>query len=101
MYYSWKGLCSAHGNAVVIRELSLYPQSLLAELTVLQYHNMCVRGGGGGVAQIPLQPTHLLKVGPAKLIELWPLNYSSLLIFIGNEHETLQTWLAVHDTCNR
>ena len=34
MYYSWKGLCSGHGNAVVIRELSLYPQSLLAKLTV-------------------------------------------------------------------
>ena len=26
MYYSWKGLCSGHGNAVVIREVSLYPQ---------------------------------------------------------------------------
>ena len=34
MYYSWKGLCSGHENAVVIRELSLYPQSLLAKLTV-------------------------------------------------------------------
>ena len=28
------GLCSGHGNSVVIRELSLYPQSLLAKLTV-------------------------------------------------------------------
>ena len=36
MYYRWKGLCSGHGNAVVIRELSLYPQSLLAKLTVLE-----------------------------------------------------------------
>ena len=34
MYYSWKGLCSGHGNSVVIGELSLYPQSLLAKLTV-------------------------------------------------------------------
>ena len=28
------GLCSGHGNSVVIRELSLYPQPLLAKLTV-------------------------------------------------------------------
>ena len=28
------GLCSGHGHSVVIRELSLYPQSLLAKLTV-------------------------------------------------------------------
>ena len=28
MYYSGMGLCSGHGNSVVIRELSLYPQSL-------------------------------------------------------------------------
>ena len=34
MYYSGMGLCSGHGNSVVIRELSLYPQSLLAKLTV-------------------------------------------------------------------
>ena len=34
MYSSWKGLCSGHGNSVVVRELSLYPQSLLAKLTV-------------------------------------------------------------------
>ena len=35
MYYSGMGLCSGHGNSVVIRELSLYPQSLLAKLTVV------------------------------------------------------------------
>ena len=29
------GLCSGHENSVVIRELSLYPQSLFAKLTVL------------------------------------------------------------------
>ena len=34
MYYSGMGLCSGYGNSVVIRELSLYPQSLLAKLTV-------------------------------------------------------------------
>ena len=34
MYSSGMGLCSGHGNFVVIRELSLYPQSLLAKLTV-------------------------------------------------------------------
>ena len=34
MYYSWMGLCSGHEHSVVIRELSLYPQSLLAKLTV-------------------------------------------------------------------
>ena len=34
MYYSGMGLCSGHGNSVAIRELSLYPQSLLAKLTV-------------------------------------------------------------------
>ena len=34
MYYSWMGLSSGHGNSVVIRELSLYPQPLLAKLTV-------------------------------------------------------------------
>ena len=39
MYYSWMGLCSGHGHSVVIRELSLYPQSLLAKLTVLA--NLC------------------------------------------------------------
>ena len=33
MYYSWMELCSGHGNSVVIRELSSYPQSLLAKLT--------------------------------------------------------------------
>ena len=31
---SGMGLCSGHGNSVVIRELSLYPQSVLAKLTV-------------------------------------------------------------------
>ena len=35
MYSSGMGLCSGHGNSVVIRELSLYPQSLLAKLTVV------------------------------------------------------------------
>ena len=34
MYYSGMGLSSGHGNSVVISELSLYPQSLLAKLTV-------------------------------------------------------------------
>ena len=33
MCHSWMGLCSGHENYVVIRELSLYPQSLLAKLT--------------------------------------------------------------------
>ena len=37
MYYSRMGLCSGHGNSVVIRELSLDPKSLLAKLTVLDY----------------------------------------------------------------
>ena len=37
MYYSWMGLCSGHGNSVVIRELSLYPQSLLAKSTVIYF----------------------------------------------------------------
>ena len=32
--YRWNELCSGHGNSVVVRELSLYPQSLLAKLTV-------------------------------------------------------------------
>ena len=32
--YSWMGLCSGHEISVVIRELSLHPQSLLAKLTV-------------------------------------------------------------------
>ena len=41
MYYSWKGLCSGHGNAVVIHELSLYPQSLLAKLTVVPMFTSC------------------------------------------------------------
>ena len=31
------GLCSGHGSSVVIHELSLYPQSLLAKLTVRGY----------------------------------------------------------------
>ena len=34
MYYSGMGLCSGHGHSVVIRELSLYPKSLIAKLTV-------------------------------------------------------------------
>ena len=34
MCHSWMGLCSEHDNYVVIRELSLYPQSLIAKLTV-------------------------------------------------------------------
>ena len=36
MYYSGMRLCAGHENSVVIRELSLYPQSLLAKLTVVQ-----------------------------------------------------------------
>ena len=32
------GLCSGHGNSVVIRELSLYQQLLLAKLTVCIFH---------------------------------------------------------------
>ena len=32
------GLCSGHGNSVVIRELSLYQQSLLVKLTVCIIH---------------------------------------------------------------
>ena len=35
MYHSGMGLCAGHGNSVVIHELSLYPKSLLAKLTVL------------------------------------------------------------------
>ena len=34
-YFEVDGTCSGHGNSVVIRELSLYPQSLLAKLTVV------------------------------------------------------------------
>ena len=45
MYYSGMGLCSGHGNSVVIRELSLYPQSLLAKLTVS--HTSIILGTGG------------------------------------------------------
>ena len=40
------GLCSGHGNSVVIRELSLYPQPLLAKLTVcliLVHHAVSVQ----------------------------------------------------------
>ena len=37
MYYCWMGLCSGHGHSVVIREFLLYPQSLLAKLTVHAY----------------------------------------------------------------
>ena len=33
------GLCSGHGNSVAIRELSFYPQSLLAKLTVVVMFN--------------------------------------------------------------
>ena len=33
------GLCSGHGHFVVIRELSLYPQSLLAKLTVEKFRD--------------------------------------------------------------
>ena len=33
--YRKNGLCSGHGHSVLIREMSLYPQSLLAKLTVL------------------------------------------------------------------
>ena len=33
------GLCSGHRNSVVIRELSLYPQSLLAKLSVMRLRN--------------------------------------------------------------
>ena len=40
MYYSGMGLCSGHGNSVVIREFSLCPQSLLAKLTVLDSHGV-------------------------------------------------------------
>ena len=44
--HSWMGLCSGHGNSVVIRELSLHPQSLLAKLTVYRYvpyNSTCLR----------------------------------------------------------
>ena len=37
------GLCSGYGNSVVIRELSLYPQSLLAKLTVHVYSTLVSR----------------------------------------------------------
>ena len=40
MYYSGMGLCSGHGHSVVIRELSLYPQSLLAKWTVFLIYNL-------------------------------------------------------------
>ena len=45
MYYSWMGLCSGHENSVVIRELSLYPQSLSAKLTVsnVSSHDVVVK----------------------------------------------------------
>ena len=39
------GLCSGHGNSVVIRELSLYPQSLLAKLTVQSTSLITTLGG--------------------------------------------------------
>ena len=34
MYYSYMRFCSGDGNSAGLRELSLYPQSLLAKLTV-------------------------------------------------------------------
>ena len=37
MCHSGMGLCPEHENYVVIRELSLYPQSLIAKLTVHVY----------------------------------------------------------------
>ena len=46
MFYSWMELCSGHGNSVVIRELSLYPQSLLAKLTVAYSSTDTTRGVG-------------------------------------------------------
>ena len=47
------GLRSGHGTSVVIREVSLYPQSLLAKLTVLLFvHRKGLAGregkGAGG-----------------------------------------------------
>ena len=57
MYYSGMGLCSGHGDSVVIRELSLYPQSLLAKLTVLLAH-------------------HEVKENPATASQ-WPVNKTS------------------------
>ena len=48
-------LCSGHGNSVVIREWSLYPQSLLAKLTVLLSVDAQVKAPGsspGGDSQI-------------------------------------------------
>ena len=43
------GLCSGHGNSVVISELSLYPQSLLAKLTVHRFPMGACVGTGGDV----------------------------------------------------
>ena len=43
MYYSGMGLCSGHGNSVVICELSLYPQSLSAKLTVVVAEPLMIR----------------------------------------------------------
>ena len=50
MYYIGMGLCSGHGNSVVIRELSLCPQSLLAKLTVLDSPG--VQNDAGSVVDI-------------------------------------------------
>ena len=44
------GLYSGHGNSVAIRALSLYPQSLLAKLTVY-------RGGSRGVRRVQMNPS--------------------------------------------
>ena len=44
MYYIWMGLCSGHGHSVVIREVSLYPQSLLAKLTVVNCSSLKLLG---------------------------------------------------------
>ena len=55
MYYSGMGLCSGHGNSVVMRELSLYPQSLLAKLTVCIFHTNLAHpehGSTGTVASL-------------------------------------------------
>ena len=43
-YYIWTGLCSGHGNSVVIHEVSLYPQSLLAKLTVVNCSSLKLLG---------------------------------------------------------
>ena len=51
MYYGWMGLCSGHGNSVAIREL-LYPQSLLAKLTVYQAGVRWCSGKPGRVSQV-------------------------------------------------